>query len=128
MSTPISVEFVVEVHDQILLETRVGRAGLDRGKLEGALGRIDQHIYYNQVDDVFVLGAWYAIAIAKGHAFVDANKRTGLAVMLTYLEIQGITIGHDTGLDDVMVDVVESTLPAELLAQALADYMAQLVV
>ena len=42
-------------------------------------------MYYNQVDDLYEIAAWYGIAISKEHAFVDGNKRTGLAVMLTFL-------------------------------------------
>jgi len=121
MTSPIDTLFVIAVHDEILRVTQVGRAGLDVGRLEGTLSRIGQQIYYNQVDDIFEIGAWYAIAIAKGHAFVDGNKRTGLAVMLTYLEIQGVTIQEDTGLDDLMVSIVESTLDHETLAKEFAE-------
>lgn len=70
------------------------------------LSRIDQQMYYNQVDDLYEIAAWYGIAISKGLAFVDGNKRTGLAVMLTFLEIQGVSIQDNTGLDDLMVDIV----------------------
>ena len=125
MSFSINVGFVVSVHDEILRATGVGRAGCDHGMLESVLGRIDQQIYYNQVDDIFEIGAWYAIAIAKGHAFVDGNKRTGLAVMLTYLEIQGVEIQEETRLDDMMVAVVESPMNHEELAKELAEVIVQ---
>ena len=106
----ITSTFVVAVHDEILKETSVGREGCHYDKLEGVLSRIDQQMYYNHVHDLFEIAAWYGIAIAKGHAFVDGNKRTGLATMLTFLEIQGVSIQDHTGLDDLMVDIVESSL------------------
>ena len=84
----INLTFVVAVHDEILRQTGVGRAGCDIGKLESVLYRIEQQMYYNQVEDLFEIAAWFGIAISKGHAFVDGNKRTGLAVMLTFLEIR----------------------------------------
>ena len=78
------------------------------------------------IDDLFEIAAWYGIALAKGHAFVDGNKRTGLAVMLTFLEIQGVTIKDHTGLDDLMVDIVEDQDEHEKLAQRVSDFLYEL--
>lgn len=124
----INIAFVVAVHDEILRQTGVGRGGVHLERLESVLGRISQQIYYNQIDNVYEMAAWYGIALAKGHAFVDGNKRTGLAVMLTFLEIQGIDIQYDSGLDDLMVDIVESTLPREELADRVAEFLFQLTI
>jgi death-on-curing protein len=121
MSTTISLDFVIAVHDEILRLTGVGRAGVDIERLASVLSRIEQQIHYNQINDIFEIAAWYAIVIAKGHAFVDGNKRTGLAVMLTYLDIQGCSIEDHTHLDDLMVAVVESQQPHEVIAVELAD-------
>lgn len=122
----ISTAFVITVHDEILAQTGVGRAGIHLDRLESVLGRIDQQMHYNSIDDAFEIAAWYGVAIAKGHAFVDANKRTGLSVMLAFLEVQGISIPADVGLDDLMVNIVESSLAHEQLAQEVADYLYQL--
>ena len=119
----ITSTFVIAVHDEILKETGVGREGCHKDKLEGVLSRIDQQMYYNNVEDLFEIAAWYGIAIAKGHAFVDGNKRTGLATMLTFLEIQGVSIKDDTGLDDLMVDIVESQDEHETLASKVSDFL-----
>ena len=121
--SPITSPFVIAVHDEILRETGVGHTGCHTEKLESVLNRIDQQIYYNNIVDLFEIAAWYGIALAKGHAFVDGNKRTGLAVMLTYLEIQGVTIQEQTGLDDLMVDIVESQEEHELLAKIVAEFL-----
>ncbi len=119
----INLTFVVAVHDEILRQTGVGRAGCDIGKLESVLGRIEQQMYYNQVEDLFEIAAWFGIAISKGHAFVDGNKRTGLAVMLTFLEIQGVSIQEQTGLDDLMGEIVESQEEHEILANKVSDFL-----
>lgn len=122
----INSTFVIAVHDEILKETGVGREGCHLDKLESVLSRIDQQMYYNNVDDLFEIAAWYGIALAKGHAFVDGNKRTGLAVMLTFLEIQGVTIKDHTGLDELMVDIVEDQDEHEKLAQRVSDFLYEL--
>ena len=119
----IHTTFVIVVHDEIFLQTGVGRVGCHVDKLESVLNRIDQQMYYSDVNDIFEIAAWFGIAISKGHAFVDGNKRTGLAVMLTYLEIQGITIQEHTGLDDLMVDIVESREDHEILAKLVAGFL-----
>ena len=124
----ISSTFVIAVHDEILVQTGVGRAGCHIDKLESVLNRIDQQMYYSGVDDIFEIAAWFGIAISKGHAFVDGNKRTGLAVMLTYLEIQGITILEQTGLDDLMVDIVESQESHDTLSKLVAECLYDLSV
>ena len=124
----ISSTFVIAVHDEILVQTGVGRAGCHIDKLESVLNRIDQQMYYSGVDDIFEIAAWFGIAISKGHAFVDGNKRTGLAVMLTYLEIQGITILEQTGLDDLMVDIVESQEAHDTLSKLVAEFLYDLSV
>ncbi|MFA9485964.1 MULTISPECIES: type II toxin-antitoxin system death-on-curing family toxin [unclassified Moraxella] len=122
----ISTAFVITVHDEILAQTGVGRAGVHLDRLESVLGRIDQQMHYNCIDDAFEIAAWYGVAIAKGHAFVDANKRTGLSVMLAFLEVQGISIPANVGLDDLMVEIVENDEPHEMLARTIADCLYQL--
>jgi death-on-curing protein len=45
-----------------------------------------------------------AVAIAKGHPFVDGNKRTACALSLMFLECNGITI---RAADDELATVFE---------------------
>jgi death-on-curing protein len=52
----------------------------------------------------------YAEAIARGHAFSDANKRTALVSALAYLLLQGYLVKRTAALEDVMVDVAEVDL------------------
>lgn len=119
----ITSTFVIAVHDEILVQTGVGREGCHSERLESVLSRIDQQIYYSGIDNLFEIAAWYGIALAKGHAFVDGNKRTGLAVMLTFLEIQGVTVLEATGLDDLMVDIVESQSEHHILAKQVSNFL-----
>lgn len=61
--------------------------------------------------------AAYAVAIARGHVFNDANKRTGLTCALTYMERQGVTIRRLADLEDIMVDVADGRVTSEELAE-----------
>lgn len=92
-------------------------AAIDEGKLESALGRIDNLELYGSLENIYEIAAWYAVAIAKSHAFTDGNKRTGFVVALTYLQQQGIEVQAVDVLEQVMVDVAQSELDATELAK-----------
>lgn len=46
--------------------------------------------------------------------------------MLTFLEIQGIDIKYNSGLDDLMVDIVESQYNHETLSNMVAEFLYEL--
>lgn len=102
-------ELVVVIHDFILTH-EPGIQGMNRGALEGALGRIENRRLYEELDDVFEIAGMYAEAIAKGHAFSDANKRTALVSALAYLYLEGFVVKRTAALEDIMVDVARSEL------------------
>ena len=59
----ISSTFVIAVHDEILLQTGVGRTGCHIEKLESVLSRVDQQMYYSDVSDIFEIAAWFGMAL-----------------------------------------------------------------
>ncbi|SIT47131.1 Death on curing family protein (fragment) [Paraburkholderia ribeironis] len=63
----------------------------------------------------------YAVAIARGHIFNDANKRTALVAALTYLKLQEIDVQRDARLEDLMVEVAEGVLQVQEFANILAS-------
>ncbi|MBU9268209.1 type II toxin-antitoxin system death-on-curing family toxin [Burkholderia gladioli] len=105
----LNVDLVVLLHDYILLQ-EPGVKGTNKGALEGALGRIEHRIAYSALEDVFEIAGLYAEAIARGHAFSDANKRTALVSALTYLFIQGFAVQRTQALEEIMVDVAKGRL------------------
>ncbi|TCP09424.1 death-on-curing protein [Crenobacter luteus] len=111
----IDARLVIDIHDFILSEEPGLQGHHDPGRLDGALARIDHRIVYDGLDDIYEIAAMYAVAIARGHCFNDANKRTALVTALTYLDLQGISLTRSAKLEDIMVDVAEGRLePAEL--------------
>ncbi len=103
---------VIEINAYILRTGRGLHGGADLGKLEGALGRIDNAMLYSGLDDVFLIAAKYAASIGIAHAFSDANKRTGLAVCLEYLSLNDYEIiTDDDTLADATVDLITGALP-----------------
>ncbi len=106
----LDVDMVVLVHDFILSQEPGLNGKANRGALEGALGRIENRVIYDGLEDVFEIAGLYAEAIARGHAFSDANKRTALVSALTYLFIEGYEVGRTQALEEIMVDIAEGKL------------------
>ena len=100
--TKFSKEKVLLLHQMIAQETG-GDAGVrDYGLLESALESAYQtfsgeELFPSKEEKAAKLG----FSLISNHAFVDGNKRIGMYVMLTFLEMNGI---HISPSDD---DVIE---------------------
>ncbi len=103
----LSVASVIELHDRVLNPGELeGLAGSK--SLEGALSRIDFRISYAVIQDEFDLAATYAVAIAQGHVFNDANKRTAHAAMELCLYMHDVHIGFTTEeVGDLIIKVAQ---------------------
>jgi len=114
----IDAAFVVTVHDEIIEETGglPGFASGGLGGVESALQRVSNHMLYAGLADVFGAAAMYAEAIARGHVFNDANKRTALTCALTYLQRQGIGVKRHPVLEDMTVELASGKVDRELFA------------
>jgi death-on-curing protein len=85
----LTAGLVIRIHDEVLNPGDL--AGLARDKsLEGALARVDNRLAYGLINDAFDLAAAYAMAIAQGHCFNDANKRTAFRALQICLAAHGI--------------------------------------
>ena len=87
----LTPELVEAIHDAVLNPGELQGRALNKS-LEGALARVDNRLAYGMIDDAFDLAAAYTIAIAQGHCFNDANKRTAFRAMNAALAFNGIQI------------------------------------
>jgi len=84
----VTREAALAIHE-ILLAQHGGKPGiLDIGLLDAAMDAPKNHFAYEQAP-LFRLAAVYARGLSKNHAFVDGNKRVGLTVAATFLELNG---------------------------------------
>lgn len=79
----------IGVRDEALLESA----------LEGAFSSFDGKEFYPSKEEK---GARLGYTLISNHAFVDGNKRIGMYVMLTFLEVNGI---HMSCTNDEVVTV-----------------------
>ena len=100
-----SEEKVLLLHQLIVKETGGSNELRDIGLLDSALEGIFQTFggeeFYPTKEEK---GARLGYTLISNHAFVDGNKRIGMYVMLTFLEVNGI---H---MDCTNEDVVEAGL------------------
>lgn len=88
-----SKEKVMLLH-QLVAEETGGSIGVrDEGLLESALeaafaGFGDKEFYPSKEEK----GARLGYTLISNHAFVDGNKRIGMYVMLTFLEVNGVRL------------------------------------
>lgn len=90
----------------------------DIGRLEGALFRIQTLKDYEGCQDVFKFAAMYLIAIAKAHAFMDANKRTAFQATSIFLLLNGYDLNPSDEL--VKLTLFAATDEANIEGVALA--------
>ena len=121
-----SKDKVLLLHQMIAQETG-GSIGLrDEALLESALESAfatfgGQDLYPSKEEK----GARLGFNLISNHAFVDGNKRIGLYVMLTFLEVNGIRIScTDDELVEVGLSVADGRMKYEGLKEWVLDYRA----
>lgn len=92
--TLLSPDLVETIHDEVLNPGELQGRARDKS-LEGALARVDNRLAYGLIADPFDLAAAYAVAIAQGHCFNDANKRTAFRSMNAVLALNGVALAWD---------------------------------
>jgi death on curing protein len=118
----ITKRAALRVHDE-QVQRHGGDPGiLNEGNLDGALGRARTVIGYVPDTSLEELAALMAVGIAKGHPFVDGNKRTACVVSLTFLRLNGIEISAP---DDELAEVFENVAKGTMAEAALTLWFVQ---
>ena len=102
----------------------------DIGKLEGALNRVHNLHIYEGCEDLFKFAAMYMVAIAKSHAFNDANKRTAFQATSIFLLMNGYEL--NTSMELVKLTIIAATGEDDcdntaLALKLLSDYKNELL-
>lgn len=121
-----SKEQVLLLH-QILAEATGGSMGVrDEALLDSALesafaGFGNKEFYPTKEEK----GARLGYALISNHAFVDGNKRIGIYVMMSFLEMNGIRLTcTDEEIVSIGLSVADGSLGYEALLQWVIDHRA----
>jgi death-on-curing protein len=86
----IDLKQALAIHQEQIAAYGGGSGIRDLGLLESALARPQNIAGYDpDAASISRLAAAYAFGIVSNHPFVDGNKRTGLVVAFTFVEING---------------------------------------
>jgi death-on-curing protein len=119
----LTIDIVIAIHDTVLNEGELAGLALDKS-LEGALARVDNRLAYGMIGDAYDLAAAYAIAIAQGHCFNDANKRTAHQCMDVCLDLNGVQANWTaTDIGPVIIRAAQRLLDEGELAHWLRKYL-----
>jgi len=110
MTVWLTRELLLAVHDEQIAE-HGGASGIrDIGLLESAIARPLNRAGYGK-GDLAELGAFYALAIARNHPFVDGNKRTAFVALETFLVLNGLELtAGDAEATVMMLDMAAGTV------------------
>ncbi len=112
MNEPVflTLEQVLTLH-RGALERHGGQDGIrDSGALESAVIQ-PRNVYHYARGDLFDVAAAYAFHLAGAQAFLDGNKRTGMAAALVFLRLNGGMVPRATDeLYGVMIAIAERRL------------------
>ena len=112
----LDARLVEAIHDEVLNAGELAGMAGDKS-LDGALARVDNRLVYGMIDDVFDLAAAYCVAIATGHVFNDAKKRTAHQAMDACLDLNGVQIAHvAVQAGDIIREVAQRRMDEEDLA------------
>ena len=118
----VSIEEAETLHETAVLQYG-GSLGLrDRSALESAMAQAQQAFGGSFLHAwPFGMAAAYVYHIAKNHPFVDGNKRTGFAVCVAFLRMNGWNLDtSETAAEKFVLDVVTGTQTKDSAAEWLA--------
>lgn len=87
------------------------------GLIEGAVTRIINEYLYNDTSDLHELAALYLVAIAKAHAFPDANKRTAYQAAIMFLDGNGISVEETNSILEITIKAAEGSTTIQEIAE-----------
>ena len=102
MSAATEIEFltldvVLALHQRQLARFGGGEGLRDRGLLESAVAQPQASFGGTYAHDgLFAMAAAYLFHIVSNHPFVDGNKRAGLLAAQVFLDVNGVTLVHDS--------------------------------
>jgi death-on-curing protein len=99
----LTTKAVEAVHEELIARYG-GVSGLRAaGLLESAVARPRNLAAYGRKTSVGSLAAAYAWGLLRNHPFLDGNKRTALAAMVVFLELNGWELSCSEAEETAMV-------------------------
>jgi death-on-curing protein len=117
----LDLEIVVDFHAEQLALFGGADGIRDPGLLESALARPQNKFAYGETD-LAALAAAYGFGIARNHPFVDGNKRTALASMIVFLNLNRLDLdAPPETATAIVLALAAGEIGEDVLARWIAD-------
>jgi death-on-curing protein len=118
----LGVDAVIALH-AALIEESGGSHGLrDAGLLQSAVARAENKVNYDPEATIAMVAASFSWGLIKNHAFIDGNKRIGLAALVVFLEANKCRIACSVEEETAMV---LRAAASEITEEEWAEWVAQ---
>jgi death-on-curing protein len=110
-----TVEFSIEVHDNIIRESGGFMGIRDNGLIDSTLDHVQNDFYYPELEDKVT---HLIFSFNKNHCFNDGNKRSSIALaayFLTINNLEGLVGKFILEMENVVVDVADNVFDRDLL-------------
>jgi death-on-curing protein len=119
----LDLEIVLDFHAEQLALFGGADGIRDLGLLESALGRPQNKFAYGETD-LAALAAAYGFGIARNHPFVDGNKRTALASMIVFLNLNELALAApQEAATAIVLSLAAGEITEDILARWIADHL-----
>jgi death-on-curing protein len=125
MELPIflTIDEVERIHNN-QIELYGGAVGyIDKKRLESAIGAVEAGMggqYFHPT--IHAMAAAYAYYLIKNHAFLDGNKRTGVAVCSIFLLMNGWDL-----IETFSIDIAVGVANSNVSKQELTEYILSVI-
>jgi death-on-curing protein len=122
----LDLDDILDIHKGQLARFGGADGVRDQDLVESALARPRNMLHYENKEDLLRLAVRLGVGLAKNHAFVDGNKRTGLAALIEFLAINGYVLGYpsnDSALGVLFEAAVTDRMNEEDFAEVLYPYL-----
>jgi death-on-curing protein len=110
-----TVDFSIEVHDNIIRESGGFMGIRDNGLIDSTLDHVQNDFYYPELEDKVT---HLIFSFNKNHCFNDGNKRSSIALaayFLTINNLEGFVGKFILEMENVVVDVADNVVDRDLL-------------
>ncbi len=118
-----TVEFTIEVHDNIIRESGGFMGIRDGGLIDSTLDHVQNDFYYPELEDKVT---HLIFSFNKNHCFNDGNKRSSIAVaayFLTINNLQGLVSKFILEMENIVVDVADNIIDRDLLKEIVTSIL-----
>lgn len=116
-----TVEFTIEVHDNIIRESGGFMGIKDSGLIDSTLDHVQNDFYYPELEDKVT---HLIFSFIKNHCFNDGNKRSSIALaayFLTVNNLDGLVGKFILEMENTVVDVADNIIDRDLLKEIVSS-------